>query len=69
MNKSIDVADNTGDEAEENFLEMGLLEHLNELRKRLTWAAGFLIVATLLSFAFAEPVLDFLLIPYANSAA
>ena len=48
---------------------MGLLEHLNELRKRLTWAAGFLIVATLLSFAFAEPVLDFLLIPYANSAA
>lgn len=55
-------------EPEQENLEMSLLGHLNELRKRATWAAGFLVVATLLSFAVAEPVLDFLLIPYSSAA-
>lgn len=51
------------------MLEMSLLEHLNDLRKRGTWAAGILFVATIISFLFAEPLLNFLLVPYANSAA
>lgn len=69
MSKHTPVSDTITDAPEEDFLEMGLLEHLNELRKRLTWAAGFLILATISSFSFAKPVLNFLLIPYANSAA
>jgi sec-independent protein translocase protein TatC len=56
-------------ETDETAVQMGLLDHLDELRKRLTWSAGFLIVATLISFAFAEPVLDHLLGPYARSTA
>lgn len=44
-----------------------LLGHLNELRIRLTYVAVALLVTTALSFAFAEPVLEFLLRPYADS--
>lgn len=47
--------------------QMTLLGHLNELRIRLTWAVGSVLLMTLLSFAFAKPLLDFLLSPY-NSA-
>jgi sec-independent protein translocase protein TatC len=49
--------------------EQTLLEHLNELRIRLTWAAAGLLVATVISFAFAEPLLRFLLWPYATSVS
>ena len=59
----------TSNDPNEEMLEMGLLEHLNELRKRVTWAAIFLVVATMLSFAIAEPVLDFLLVPYESASA
>ncbi len=44
-----------------------LLEHLNELRKRLVWSALALVIATIFSFLFAQNLLDFLLIPYSNS--
>ncbi|RMG96749.1 MAG: twin-arginine translocase subunit TatC [Chloroflexi bacterium] len=54
---------------EEQGPQMGLLEHLNELRIRLTWAAGGVLVATIISFIFARQLLDFLLWPYANSVA
>jgi sec-independent protein translocase protein TatC len=45
-----------------------ILEHLNELRKRATWAAAALLVCTILSFIFAEPLLELLLGPYAANA-
>lgn len=45
-----------------------ILTHLNELRIRLTWAAASLAVTTVLSFIFAEQLLDFLLRPYAASS-
>lgn len=41
-----------------------ILEHLGELRQRLMWAAGALIVGTAISFAFARPLLAFLISPY-----
>jgi sec-independent protein translocase protein TatC len=41
-----------------------LLEHLNELRVRLTWAAAGLILFTVISFPFAEILLKFLISPY-----
>jgi len=41
-----------------------ILEHLNEFRVRLTWAVGGLVVATVISFAFTEQLLEFLIKPY-----
>jgi len=41
-----------------------ILEHLNEFRIRLTYAVGGLVVATVISFAFAEPLLEILIAPY-----
>lgn len=54
----------------EEELQIGnltLLGHLNELRIRLTYAAVALLITTALSFAFAGPVLEYLLLPYAES--
>lgn len=41
-----------------------LLEHLNELRVRLTWAVAGLVLFTAISFPFAEALLRFLIKPY-----
>ena len=56
----------TSDDVEEGPQET-ILSHLNELRIRLTWAAVSLVVTTILSFVFAEQLLDFMLRPYAAS--
>mgnify|MGYP005811401165 FL=1 len=42
---------------------MPLLAHLQELRKRLFIAVGALVGTTLLSFAFAQPIMSFLATP------
>ena len=42
---------------------MPLLAHLEELRKRLFVALGALAATTLLSFAFAQPIMQFLATP------
>jgi len=54
----------TSDNSEETFIEQTLLEHLNELRKRMTWAVVALVIATVISFIFAQRILLFLLEPY-----
>jgi sec-independent protein translocase protein TatC len=57
-------------ETEAETLEGGtltLLGHLNELRIRLTYVVVALLVTTLISFAYAEPMLHYLLAPYAES--
>lgn len=41
-----------------------ILEHLNELRIRLTWAVAGLAVGTVISFIFAQQLLEFLIAPY-----
>lgn len=41
-----------------------ILQHLGELRVRLTWAAGGLAVAVVISFFFAEQLLNILIEPY-----
>lgn len=43
---------------------LSILGHLNELRIRLTWAAGSLLVMTIVGFFVAEPFLLFVLEPY-----
>jgi sec-independent protein translocase protein TatC len=40
-----------------------LIEHLAELRTRLIWSAGAFILALVLCFVVAEPILNFLLRP------
>jgi len=40
-----------------------LVEHLIELRNRLIWSVGAFLVAMILCFVVAEPILDFLLAP------
>lgn len=40
-----------------------LIEHLAELRNRLIWSAAAFIVAMVIAFAAAEPILNFLLGP------
>lgn len=65
-------APNSTGESEEQRIEgpeLSLLDHLNELRIRLTWAAGSLLVTTVLSFVFAEQLLSLLLDPYARTVA
>jgi len=46
--------------------EMPLLEHLIELRNRLTWAVGALLVAFLACYGFAEQIYGFLVAPLAE---
>lgn len=41
-----------------------ILEHLHELRRRLTWAVAALLLGTIVSFVFAEELLAFLIEPY-----
>jgi sec-independent protein translocase protein TatC len=40
-----------------------ILPHLEELRTRLLWAVGWLVVTTGLAFIFAQPLLEFLAQP------
>ena len=57
------------DDNEEDELESGrmpLMEHLIELRNRLMWAAGAVIVAFLICYQFSEYIYRFLAQPLAN---
>ena len=40
-----------------------LVEHLIELRNRLLWSVGAFLIAMILCFVVAEPILDFMLTP------
>jgi sec-independent protein translocase protein TatC len=44
-----------------------LLEHFNELRVRVTWAIAALLVGTVISFAFTQPLLEYLIAPYGDN--
>lgn len=46
--------------------EMSLLGHLDELRMRLIISVGTLVLATLVSYFFARPVLELLIKPVSN---
>ena len=51
--------------SKEDFLEgQTILEHLNELRVRLTWAVVGWVIGTVISFAFTRPLLEFMIEPY-----
>ncbi len=55
------------DAVDEYGPQMSLLEHLNELRKRLVWVFAAVAICTVIGFVFAESILDYLLIPYAEA--
>lgn len=46
-----------------------ILEHLNELRIRLTWMIGSLLVATIISLFFVEEAMLLMLSPYQNGGS
>jgi len=50
-------------EDEDSLPEMGLLDHLNDLRKRLCRSALAVLVGFLACYAFAEDIFNFLLVP------
>jgi sec-independent protein translocase protein TatC len=52
------------DDKEVTIPSMAILDHLDELRKRLTWVAVGIFVSTVIGFFFAQTVLDFFLRPY-----
>jgi sec-independent protein translocase protein TatC len=55
-------------EEEEEGATMTLLEHLEELRKRLIFCCIAIVVASVLAFLFWEPILRFLLTPLPSVA-
>jgi sec-independent protein translocase protein TatC len=55
--------------AKNNRGEMSLLEHLDELRKRLTAAVIALLIGTLASLAVTKPALEILVAPIKNTGA
>ena len=48
--------------------ESSILDHLNQLRIRVTWAAGAVALGTIIGFVFAERLLKYLLEPYSKYA-
>ena len=55
----------TKDEIEDSSAP--LVEHLIELRNRIMWSVGAFLVAMILAFVVAEPILDFMLGPIERS--
>ncbi len=49
------------------FGDKTLLEHIYELRKRLTWVVVALVAGTIVSFVFTEQLLLFLIAPYGDA--
>jgi len=52
--------------ADGHELRMGIMEHLVELRNRLTWAFLAFLIGAVIGFAVAGPVLEYLITPYAD---
>lgn len=48
---------------------MSLLDHIRELRTRLLWVVGALLIGTLLGMLFAEPLLRFIVEPLTELGA
>ena len=60
-------ANQVTEETPEDFAQMSLFSHLNELRVRLTYAVGALFLCTIIGFAVAGPLLEYLMGPYVAS--
>mgnify|MGYP003377253856 CR=1 FL=1 len=54
----------TAEPVEEN--RMTLMDHLRELRTRLIWVLSALVVGTLFSMIFVEPLLRFIPVSYTH---
>lgn len=65
MSQSTTPPDLEYNEIEES--RMGLLDHLTELRNRLIWILGALLVGTVISLTFAEPIIAFLKRPLGDA--
>jgi len=50
-----------------NTTEKPLLDHISELRNRLLWAIGGLLIATIISYQFVQEIYGFLVRPLAEA--
>ncbi len=66
MTNNAPSSDNIPPAISNSELRMSFFEHLNELRRRLTWAFLSLLLGTVLGFFFSEAVLRYLVAPYAE---
>jgi sec-independent protein translocase protein TatC len=49
--------------ADENTVQMGFLDHLEELRQTLFWVAGIVAVGTVVTWFFSDHIVNLLLLP------
>lgn len=54
---------------DEDMARMSFLEHLEELRSRILWALGGLVIVYLACIAFAQDLLGFVLVPFYSATA
>ena len=59
--------DNPDEEDDDGAGKMSFLEHLDELRKRLTVSAIALAVGALIAFLFIDRIFDFIMLPLAQA--
>ncbi len=57
-----------GDDEGMEATKAPLLEHLTELRSRLIWCIAALVIAAGASFAFALPIYNWLILPFADAS-
>src|SRR5919204_2297891 len=57
--------DRDDDESDDGEAKMSFLEHLDELRKRIIWAATSIGVGFLIAFLFIQQLFDFVMKPMA----
>lgn len=58
-----DDSDQSSGQATSGLLSMGFLDHLEELRKRLLYAAAAIAICTIVAFIYAHELIAFLLTP------
>lgn len=66
MNEQTPTPEFIDQEDEVEASKAPLLDHLNELRSRLIWSIVSLFAATLVCFVFAQPIYDWLIVPFTN---
>ncbi|MCC7304882.1 MAG: twin-arginine translocase subunit TatC [Alphaproteobacteria bacterium] len=55
------------EQTEKHIEAKPLIHHLTELRGRLVWVLGTMAIATVICYAFAQPIYGFLVEPLANA--
>lgn len=63
------IGRNTSRGAESNSAQMTLMEHLGELRNRLLWIVGTVIILAIVAYLLFNRIYDFMVDPYCRAIA